>query len=211
MWSALCVGFLPIVAVTGQVALEQLPTEVTVREGSAVTFHCSMKGGYMSSYYMYWYRQVPQGSLEWIYNEGDLYGEGFQDRFKARVESSQNSFTLQILAAKPGDAATYYCGARITLEQLCSRMNQKPADGEDRSLSISFWQLLPRALVGPSGIDFFSVDPCRFSQRSCYDMGYFFHETTVPVRNRLQHELYMESQTCSGHIQLLLCGELFGL
>lgn len=63
----------------------------------------------------------------------------------------------------------------------------------------------------PSGIDCLRVDPCRFSQRSCCDMGYFFHETTVPVRNGLQRELCMESQTCSGHAQLLLCGELFGL
>uniref|UniRef100_A0A8C5IYD4 Immunoglobulin V-set domain-containing protein n=1 Tax=Junco hyemalis TaxID=40217 RepID=A0A8C5IYD4_JUNHY len=70
-----------------------------------------------------------------------------QSRFKPSVDSSHNRFPLQILAAELGDAATYYCGARITMEQLCSRVNQKPADGEDRSLSSALWQLLPRALV----------------------------------------------------------------
>ncbi|KAF2986608.1 hypothetical protein EK904_011304 [Melospiza melodia maxima] len=142
-----CGSFLLSAAVTGQVALEQQPREMTVREGDEVTFHCSMKGERMGTYYMYWYRQGPRGSLEWIFREVGHYGDGFKNRFKARVESSENSFTLQLLAAEQGDAATYYCGARVTLEQLCSRVNQKPADGEDRSLSISFWQLLPRAVL----------------------------------------------------------------
>ncbi|NWX77977.1 HV459 protein, partial [Alca torda] len=94
MWTALCVGFLPIVAVTGQVALEQHTGEMAVREGDGVTFQCSMSGDSMSSYYMFWYRQRLRGTLEWIYREGDAYGEGFKGRFKGSVESSQNRFTL---------------------------------------------------------------------------------------------------------------------
>ncbi|KAF2986605.1 hypothetical protein EK904_011301 [Melospiza melodia maxima] len=141
-----CGSFLHSAAVTGQVTLEQNPKGVTVQEGDEFTFECSLKGGDMNDYYMYWYRQDRWGSLEWIYIDGaDSYGEGFQDHFKGSWDSSRT--TLQLLAATPDDAATYYCGARITLEQLCSRVNQKPADGDDRSLSISFWQLLPRALV----------------------------------------------------------------
>ncbi|KAM4757145.1 sialic acid-binding Ig-like lectin 6 [Cyanocitta cristata] len=139
MWSALCVALLPIVAVSpaGAATLEQHPRELTVQEGKAVTFQCSMKGGYMSSYYKYWYRQGPQGPLEWICTEEYIY-ESFQDRFVGIVQRSMNRFTLQIVAAKQGDAATYYCGRRTTLEQLCSRVDQKPTDEEDRSLSISF-------------------------------------------------------------------------
>ncbi|NXN64960.1 HV459 protein, partial [Himantopus himantopus] len=81
-------------AVTGQVALEQHSRELVVREGDGVTFQCSMRGGSMSNYYMFWYRQGPRGTLDWIYREGDIYGEGFRDRFKGSVESSQNQFTL---------------------------------------------------------------------------------------------------------------------
>ncbi|XP_075379463.1 uncharacterized protein LOC142419922 [Mycteria americana] len=119
-------------AVTGQVALEQHIGELAVREGDGVTFQCSMSGDSMSSYYMFWYRQRPRGTLDWIYREGDAYGEGFQDRFKGTVESSQNRFTLQIQAAKQGDEAVYYCGAGLTLEQLCSRVDQKPTAREYR-------------------------------------------------------------------------------
>uniref|UniRef100_A0A8D2PQP0 Ig-like domain-containing protein n=1 Tax=Zosterops lateralis melanops TaxID=1220523 RepID=A0A8D2PQP0_ZOSLA len=108
--------------------LEQHPREVTVCDGNEIAFECTMRGDDMSSYFMYWYRQGPQGALEWIYHEGGEYGEGLQDRFVGSVEHSRT--TLQILAAKQGDAATYYCGARITQEQLCSLVDQKPTDGK---------------------------------------------------------------------------------
>uniref|UniRef100_A0A8C3PPQ4 Ig-like domain-containing protein n=1 Tax=Calidris pygmaea TaxID=425635 RepID=A0A8C3PPQ4_9CHAR len=112
-------------AVTGQVALEQHTRDLTTREGNGVTFQCSMSGDDMRRYYMYWYRQGPGGSLEWIYRAGDTYGESFQSRFKGSVESSQKRFTLQIEAAKQGDEAVYFCGAGLTLEQPCSRVETK--------------------------------------------------------------------------------------
>ncbi|XP_010177741.1 PREDICTED: uncharacterized protein LOC104536729 [Mesitornis unicolor] len=124
-------------AVTGQVALEQHTRELAVRDGHGVTFQCSMSGDNMGKYYMYWYRQGPRGTLDWIYREGDIYGEGFEGRFKGSVESSQNRITLQIQAANQGDEAVYYCGARLTLEQLCSRLDKKTTDREYQLLSIS--------------------------------------------------------------------------
>ncbi|NXJ84382.1 KV320 protein, partial [Trogon melanurus] len=94
MWCAMCVGLLPIIAVTGQVALEQHVRELAVREGEGVTFQCSMSGDSMSSFYMFWYQQGPRGTMDWIYHGFDTGGRGFQDRFKGGVESSQNRFTL---------------------------------------------------------------------------------------------------------------------
>ncbi|NWI20236.1 HVM09 protein, partial [Crypturellus soui] len=81
-------------AVNAQVALEQLPGALAVREGEEAEFQCSMRGGRMSSYYMFWYRQNLQSSLTWIYREGDKYGEGFRDRFQGIVQSSDNRFAL---------------------------------------------------------------------------------------------------------------------
>ncbi|TRZ06056.1 hypothetical protein HGM15179_021051 [Zosterops borbonicus] len=125
------------VSLAGAASLGQ-PRGLTVQEGDAVTFECIMRGNDMRRYSISWYRQGPSGTLEWIYYEDGTYGQGFQDRFKIRNLKDRNRFPLQILAAKPEDAATYYCRARITPEQLCSRVNQKPTDGEDRSLSTSF-------------------------------------------------------------------------
>uniref|UniRef100_A0A8C3D8F5 Uncharacterized protein n=1 Tax=Corvus moneduloides TaxID=1196302 RepID=A0A8C3D8F5_CORMO len=123
-----------LISLTGAATLVQHARELTVQEGKAATIQCDMGGSY--KYFMYWYRHGPSGSLKYIYREGDIYGEGFRDRFKGKVDSSRT--TLQILAAKQEDSATYYCGRGTTLEQLCSRVDQKPTDGEDRSLSISF-------------------------------------------------------------------------
>ncbi|NXD89040.1 HVM09 protein, partial [Halcyon senegalensis] len=92
-WSDCCLFSLSA-AVTGQVALEQPMRELVVQEGNGVTFECSMRGDSMGSYYMWWYRQGSHSILEWIYKEGDRYGEGFQDRFKGSVESSKNRLTL---------------------------------------------------------------------------------------------------------------------
>uniref|UniRef100_A0A8C0IA83 Immunoglobulin V-set domain-containing protein n=1 Tax=Bubo bubo TaxID=30461 RepID=A0A8C0IA83_BUBBB len=64
----------------------------------------------LSSYIMFWYQQGPRSSLDWIYREGDAYGEGLQGGFKGTVLSSQNRCTLQLQAAKQGDEAVYYCG-----------------------------------------------------------------------------------------------------
>ncbi|NXT86143.1 HVM02 protein, partial [Zapornia atra] len=65
-------------AVTGQVVLKQNVRDLAVREGDGVSFQCSMSGGSMSSYDMYWYRQLPRGTLEWIYVDyNDAYGKGF--------------------------------------------------------------------------------------------------------------------------------------
>ncbi|NXL54142.1 HVM04 protein, partial [Podilymbus podiceps] len=86
--------FLLSAAVTGQVALEQHVRELAVREGDGVTFQCSMSGGSMGNYWMFWYRQGPRGTLDWIYRASNAYGAGFQDRFKGSVESSQNRLTL---------------------------------------------------------------------------------------------------------------------
>ncbi|NXE71954.1 HV03 protein, partial [Calcarius ornatus] len=91
-WSD-CGSFSPSAAVTGQVTLEQHPRGVTVREGDEFTFECSMKGGSMSNYIMYWYRQGPRG-MEWISRNGYAYGEGFQGRFSARRDSSHDRFSL---------------------------------------------------------------------------------------------------------------------
>uniref|UniRef100_A0A674GXY0 Ig-like domain-containing protein n=1 Tax=Taeniopygia guttata TaxID=59729 RepID=A0A674GXY0_TAEGU len=96
------------------VALEQQPRGVTVKEGLEVTLQCSLKGGDMSSYDMYWYRQGPHG-MQYISMGGYNYGEGFEGRFIGKKENSKNNFTLQILAAEQGDPAMYYCGAKTTV------------------------------------------------------------------------------------------------
>ncbi|NXJ86740.1 HV103 protein, partial [Trogon melanurus] len=81
-------------AVIGQVALDQHVRELAVREGEGVTLQCSVHGGSMSNYIMHWYRQGSQGTMAWIYWGTDHNERTYEARFKGRVESSRNKFTL---------------------------------------------------------------------------------------------------------------------
>ncbi|NXO02683.1 HV43D protein, partial [Rhinopomastus cyanomelas] len=80
--------------VSGQVTLEQYPREAVVQDGGGITFQCIMHGANMNDYLMVWYRQGPQGTLDWIYVEGGNYREGFQGRFTAPEQRSENRLTL---------------------------------------------------------------------------------------------------------------------
>ncbi|NWH99586.1 LV151 protein, partial [Tichodroma muraria] len=92
LWLVLFV--LAAILSSGAATLEQHPRELTVQEGNEITFQCSMERHDVSMNYIYWYRQRPLGSPKFIYREGDIYGEGFQEHFVGSVESSRT--TLQI-------------------------------------------------------------------------------------------------------------------
>ncbi|XP_066577245.1 T cell receptor alpha chain MC.7.G5 [Amia ocellicauda] len=90
----------------------QTPPTANLGERESVTFHCNLEDGEMGSYYMYWYRQHQSRAPEFIYREGDHYGQGFGERFVAKLESSNNKFSLHIKNALIEDSAIYYCAAR---------------------------------------------------------------------------------------------------
>ena len=75
-----------------------------------------------------------QAEVSGIYWEGDEYGS-FHNHCKGAVESSSNRFPQQIQAAKRGDDAVFHCGARITLQQLCSS-GLRTNDRKSRILSV---------------------------------------------------------------------------
>ncbi|XP_043838416.1 T cell receptor alpha chain MC.7.G5-like [Dromiciops gliroides] len=96
-----------------QIALEQQEKAVTVLVGGASTFKCSMTGGRMNSYYMYWYRKNQDNTLIFIYREGNYYGSGFQGNFQGEIDQANNKFTLKIVKASVRDKGIYYCGSSM--------------------------------------------------------------------------------------------------
>ncbi|XP_042356672.1 T cell receptor beta chain MC.7.G5-like [Plectropomus leopardus] len=78
--------------------------------GLMVTFECSMGPGLsMGSYTMYWYRQNHYGApLEYLIKEY----EQTAGHFKSSIDTSKNSFPLQITELLLNDSSTYYCAAR---------------------------------------------------------------------------------------------------
>ncbi|MBN3300429.1 HV01 protein, partial [Amia calva] len=104
--------FILIAGVESNPNIIQTPPTANLGERESVTFHCNLEDGEMGSYYMYWYRQHQSRAPEFIYREGDHYGQGFGERFVAKLESSNNKFSLHIKNALIEDSAIYYCAAR---------------------------------------------------------------------------------------------------
>ena len=75
-----------------------------------------------------------QAEVSGIYWGGDEYGS-FYNHCKGAVESSPNRFPQQIRAAKRGDDAVFHCGARFTLQQLCSS-GPRTNDRKSKILSV---------------------------------------------------------------------------
>ncbi|XP_051901911.1 immunoglobulin lambda-1 light chain-like [Pristis pectinata] len=86
-----------------------------VSAGQTVRLECWMRNGNVASYSMYWYRQRPGESLEWLIGHGtnnDIYRENrFTDRFQPSRDTSNNSHILTIGSLEPRDSAVYYCAA----------------------------------------------------------------------------------------------------
>ncbi|CAJ1074736.1 T-cell receptor beta-1 chain C region [Xyrichtys novacula] len=95
---------------TGGLTVKVLQSEDQIsRPGLTVNFKCSLNMGFsMSSYTMFWYRQVhPGAEIEFVTKEYDKT----TGRFKATIDSFKNSFPLQITGLLPNDSSTYYCAA----------------------------------------------------------------------------------------------------
>ncbi|CAH2294603.1 T cell receptor delta chain [Pelobates cultripes] len=82
-----------------------------VQKGHGVTLNCSMEGGQMGSYYMFWYKKDSKGQIIFVYREGDVYGPGFHDIVVGNVKASINLFTLHIKSSALTDHGIYYCAS----------------------------------------------------------------------------------------------------
>lgn len=84
---------------------------MTAVPGAKVTLDCSMAAGVsMSSYTMFWYRQVHYGQpVEFIIKEYDKPTQNFE----AILNTKDNLFSLIVSnLTVQKDSGTYYCAAR---------------------------------------------------------------------------------------------------
>ncbi|XP_071355040.1 T cell receptor beta chain MC.7.G5-like [Trachinotus anak] len=90
------------------VVILQSGDQVT-HKGITVTLECSMGQGLsMGSHTMYWYRQNHHGApVEFLSKEYDTTVGHFQ----SSIDTSKNSFSLQITELLLNDTSTYYCAA----------------------------------------------------------------------------------------------------
>ncbi|NXI03290.1 HV03 protein, partial [Pachycephala philippinensis] len=85
--------------------------------GDSVTLSCRGSGFTFEDYYIYWYRQSPGGSLEWIsfisspMGSIDNYGAAVKGRAKISRHNSRSEAYLSLRLLQPQDSARYFCAA----------------------------------------------------------------------------------------------------
>uniref|UniRef100_A0A8C0UBQ0 Ig-like domain-containing protein n=2 Tax=Cyanistes caeruleus TaxID=156563 RepID=A0A8C0UBQ0_CYACU len=82
--------------------------------GDSVTLSCRGSGFTFRNYGIWWYRQAPGGSLEWVsvisYDPTVfVFDESVKTRAKISRDNSQSTAYLSLLTLQPRDSARYFC------------------------------------------------------------------------------------------------------
>uniref|UniRef100_A0A8C2PFZ4 Ig-like domain-containing protein n=1 Tax=Capra hircus TaxID=9925 RepID=A0A8C2PFZ4_CAPHI len=96
--------------VMSAVVLVPQDQEKTVPVGKSVTLSCSMKGAmFISKHYIFWYRKTPGNTMTFIYREEGVYGPGFEDNFRGKIDNSTNQAIVR-------NCSTYCTSLTVFLE-----------------------------------------------------------------------------------------------
>ncbi|NWI30217.1 HV03 protein, partial [Sula dactylatra] len=81
--------------------------------GDSVLLSCRGSGFDFRNYDVWWYRQAPGGTLEWVsvcWTWGATnYGAAVEGRATASRDNSQSESSLSLRALNPQDSARYFC------------------------------------------------------------------------------------------------------
>ncbi|NXT17072.1 HV343 protein, partial [Prunella fulvescens] len=80
-----------------------------------VTLSCRGSGFSFKDFDIFWYRQAPGGSLEWVSfisysGKVKKYGAAVKSRATASRDNYQSQSSLVLEALHPSDSARYFCG-----------------------------------------------------------------------------------------------------
>ncbi|NXN80967.1 HV03 protein, partial [Bombycilla garrulus] len=81
--------------------------------GDSVTLTCHLSDNTFHGYTIWWYRQAPGGSLEWVSLISQLGNVKYSAAVKGRASGSRDSYqsqsSLVLWALLPSDSACYFC------------------------------------------------------------------------------------------------------
>ncbi|NXK16990.1 HV01 protein, partial [Arenaria interpres] len=83
----------------------------------SVLLSCRVYGFNFGTSALWWYREAPGGSLEWvsvinINSQLIQFGESVADRATASRNNSRSESSLSLRALSPRDSARYFCAVR---------------------------------------------------------------------------------------------------
>uniref|UniRef100_A0A4X2LRF9 Ig-like domain-containing protein n=1 Tax=Vombatus ursinus TaxID=29139 RepID=A0A4X2LRF9_VOMUR len=108
LWSItafICLGWSTAQTVT------QSPPAASIQETEAVTLECV----YTTSdpyYYLYWYRQSPNGKLIYILLQSSQTSSVRRGRYSVNFHKEAKSISLTISSSRLEDSGMYFCGLR---------------------------------------------------------------------------------------------------
>uniref|UniRef100_G1U640 Ig-like domain-containing protein n=1 Tax=Oryctolagus cuniculus TaxID=9986 RepID=G1U640_RABIT len=109
--SVVSVFLFPSSGATFAAVLIQTPSPVSVAVGGKVTINCQSSPSVYSNY-LSWFQKKPGQPPKLLIYEASKLASGVPPRFSGSGSGTQ--FTLTISGVQCDDAATYYCGARMT-------------------------------------------------------------------------------------------------
>uniref|UniRef100_A0A672V2B0 Ig-like domain-containing protein n=1 Tax=Strigops habroptila TaxID=2489341 RepID=A0A672V2B0_STRHB len=81
--------------------------------GDSVQLSCRGSGFSFGTYFIWWYRQAPGGTLQWVsftWSSGATeYAAAVKGRASASRDNSQSKSFLFLRALQPQDSARYFC------------------------------------------------------------------------------------------------------
>ncbi|TRZ04257.1 hypothetical protein DNTS_029941 [Danionella cerebrum] len=101
----------------GEERVEQPSGEMSASEEDSVNIECKYNTSFTNAY-LFWYKQLPNRSPEFILNEftvgkGDTEPE-YKERFSAELNPASKTVPLLIQNVRVSDSAAYYCALRPT-------------------------------------------------------------------------------------------------
>ncbi|KFO27529.1 T-cell receptor alpha chain V region HPB-MLT [Fukomys damarensis] len=89
--------------------MTQVQSAESKPEGEAVTLDCSYETTF-SSYYLYWYKQLPTGDMIFIIHHRSSESKTAKSgRYSLNFQKVAKSISLTISALEMGDTAKYFC------------------------------------------------------------------------------------------------------
>ncbi|ELV13424.1 T-cell receptor alpha chain V region HPB-MLT [Tupaia chinensis] len=104
----------------------QIQSAVSRPAGTAVTLECAYETS-QSSYFLYWYKQLPSGEIVFLISQSSYSQTGNNDRYSVTLRNLAKSISLTISSLQLEDSAKYFCALwELTVFEVIVKAEQKP-------------------------------------------------------------------------------------
>uniref|UniRef100_A0A4W2I585 Ig-like domain-containing protein n=1 Tax=Bos indicus x Bos taurus TaxID=30522 RepID=A0A4W2I585_BOBOX len=101
-------------------------SDVSSQVGQSVTLNCWYETNW-DVYYLFWYKQLPNGQMTYVIRQGSLVTNAKEDRYSVNFKKADKSISLTISALQLEDSAKYFCAlCELTVLEVIGKAVQKP-------------------------------------------------------------------------------------